>query len=250
VITIKTATEVEKMRIAGQITAGALSKVRDMLAPGVTTMALDTAARSYIEKHGATPSFLGYRDFPYSITVSINEEVIHGLPSSRKLMEGDIVGIDIGAFKDGYHGDMCRTFAIGKITPEAQRLIDVTRQSYFEGIKHARVGYRLHDITRAIQSYAEAAGYSVVRDYIGHGIGRNLHEDPDIPNAGAKGRGPALAKGMTLAVEPMINAGRFEVYTRGDNWTVVTKDGQLSAHYENTILVTDEEPLCLTLFDD
>lgn len=246
-ITIKAAAEIEKMRAAGKIAVGALEVMRELIAPGITTKALDKAARTYIEKCGAKPSFLGYRNFPASTTISVNSQVIHGVPGSYRLTEGDIVSVDVGAFKDGYHGDVCRTFTVGKVNPAAQRLINVTRECFFEGLKFARAGGRLHDISSAIQRHAESAGYSVVREYIGHGVGRNLHEPPDVPNFKPKGRGPVLSPGMTFAVEPMVNAGGHEIRILDDGWTVVTQDGSLSAHYENTVLITQGGPELLTV---
>jgi methionyl aminopeptidase len=250
VITIKTAAEIAKMREAGKIAAGALAKVRELMVPGVTTRSLDRAARAFIEKHGAEPSFLGYKGFPASITVSVNNEVIHGVPGERKLLNGDIVAVDVGAYKNGYHGDICRTFPVGKVAPETQRLLDVTKESFYQGLKFARAGCRLYEISGAIQQYAEGAGFSVVREYIGHGVGRKLHEAPDVPNYKPKGRGPKLAPGMTLAIEPMVNEGGAEVRILNDAWTVITVDGKLSAHYENTVLITAGEPELLTILDD
>jgi methionyl aminopeptidase len=193
---------------------------------------------------------LGYKQFPASVTISVNDEVIHGIPGERKLLSGDIVAVDVGAYKNGYHGDICRTFAVGDIGPEAKRLIHVTKECFFEGLKFARAGARLYDISAAIQRHVEGAGFSVVREYIGHGVGRKLHEAPDVPNYKQKGRGALLIPGMTLAIEPMVNAGTHEVRTLPDGWTVVTKDGALSAHYENTVLITDGEPELLTVFYD
>ena len=234
------------MRKAGHITALALKAAEAVIRPGVTTLEIDHAVRKAIADAGAKPSFLGYGGFPASACVSINEEVIHGIPSNRKVHEGDIVKIDVGAFIDGFHGDSARTFPVGKISDEAQKLIDVTRQSFYEGIKYARVGYRVSDISHAIQEYAERHGYGVVRQYVGHGIGAKLHEDPEVPNFGQPGHGPRLLPGMTLAIEPMINAGTHEVDVLKDQWTVVTRDKSLSAHYEHTILITNGAPELLT----
>ena len=248
-ITIKSVTDIEKMRVAGRIAAGALAEAERFVSVGVTTKEIDRAVKSFIKKNGAVPSFLGYNGYPASATVSVNEEVIHGIPGSKKLKNGDIVSVDVGALYDGYHGDAARTFIVGTASPLAQRLVDVTRECFFEGLKFARAGVRLYEISAAIQKCAEAAGFSVVRDYVGHGIGRKLHEPPDVPNffPGGKGRGPILSQGMTLAIEPMVNAGSCEVFVRGDGWTVVTEDGNLSAHYENTVLITKDEPELLTI---
>lgn len=216
--------------------------------PGVTTMEMNNMAAEVIKSHGATASFLGYRGFPYSICASVNEQVVHGFSGKRKLKEGDIFSVDVGAILDGWHGDAARTFFIGEVDPAVQRLVRVTRQSFYEGLRHARVGNRLYDISAAIQDYAEGHGYGVVRDLTGHGIGRSMHEPPDVPNfRPGNSRGLRLEAGMTLAIEPMINLGGPEVRVLSDGWTVVTKDGKPSAHYENTIAITDGEPLILTL---
>ena len=247
-ITIKSKSEIEKMRIAGKITGDALKLVEKHIRPGVSTAELDKIAYDFIKKQGATPSFLNYNGFPGSICASPNSWVVHGIPSKNIILkEGDIISIDMGACKDGYHGDAARTYAVGKISEEAQRLIDVTRQSFFEGIKHATHGAKLGDVSAAIQEYVEKHGYSVVRDLVGHGIGRNLHEDPSVPNFGRYGKGVKLAQGMTIAVEPMVNEGEYDVLVLDDDWTVVTEDGSLSAHYENTILITRGECEILTL---
>lgn len=247
-ITIKSRTEIEKMRVAGKITADALKLVEQHIKPGVSTAYLDKIARDFILSKGATPSFLHYNGFPASICASPNDWVVHGIPSKDVILaEGDIISIDMGACKDGYHGDAARTYPVGKISDEAQRLIDVTKQSFFEGIKHAVHGAKLGDVSAAIQEYVEAHGYSVVRDLVGHGIGKNMHEDPNVPNFGHKGKGLKLASGMTLAIEPMVNAGDYGVCVLDDDWTVVTEDGSLSAHYENTILIKQGECEILTL---
>lgn len=247
-ITIKSRSEIEKMRVAGKLTGDALKLVEQHIRPGVTTWELDKLAYDFIKKHGATPSFLHYNGFPASICASPNSSVVHGIPSKNVvLQEGDIISIDMGVCKDGYHGDAARTFAVGKISAEAQRLIDVTKQSFFEGIKHATHGAKLGDVSAAIQEYVESNGYSVVRDLVGHGIGKNMHEDPNVPNYGHKGKGLKLAQGMTLAIEPMVNAGDWEVVVLDDDWTVETADGSLSAHYENTVLITKGECEILTL---
>lgn len=247
-VTIKSKAEVEKMRVAGKITADALREVEKYIKPGVSTWELDKIAYNFIKKQGAAPSFLHYNGFPASICASPNSYVVHGIPSKNVILkEGDIISIDMGAMKDGYHGDAARTYAVGKISPEAQRLIDVTKQSFFEGIKYATHGAKLGDVSSAIQEYVENHGYSVVRDLVGHGIGKNMHEDPNVPNFGHKGKGLKLAAGMTLAIEPMVNEGKFDVVVLDDDWTVETEDGSLSAHYENTILITKGECEILTL---
>lgn len=247
-ITIKSKSEIEKMRAAGKITGDALKLIEKHIKPGVTTAELDKIAFDFIKKQGATPSFLNYNGFPGSICASPNSQVVHGIPSKNvTLKEGDIISIDMGAYKDGYHSDAARTFPVGKISPEAQRLIDVTRQSFYEGIKYATHGAKLGDVSAAIQEYVENNGYSVVRDLVGHGIGKNLHEDPSVPNYGRKGKGVKLAQGMTLAIEPMVNEGEYDVVVWDDDWTVETADGSLSAHYENTVLITKGECEILTL---
>ncbi len=246
-IKIKSQKEIELMRRAGKITAAARALAGEMVTPGVTTREIDKAVHDFILKQGAIPTFLGYGGYPASVCVSVNDEVIHGIPGSRKLREGDVVSIDVGATKDGYVGDCAATFIAGKGSPEAERLIEVTKQSFFEGIKYARVGYRVSDIGNAVQRYVEANGFSVVRDYVGHGVGSVMHESPEVPNFGKPGRGPRLMAGMTIAVEPMVTAGSYEVKVLGDDWTVVTRDGSLAAHYENTILITNSDPEILTV---
>ena len=245
-ITLKSAHEIDLMRRAGKITAAARALAGEMVKPGVTTQEIDKAVEQFIRKQGATPSFLHLYGYPASICISVNDEVIHGIPGKRVLQEGDIVSIDVGACVEGFHGDCCATFACGTITPEARRLIDVTRQSFFEGIRWAREGYRVGDISAAIQTYVESNGYSIVREYVGHGVGSAMHESPEVPNFGRSGRGPRLLRGMTLAIEPMVNAGGAAIRQLSDGWTVKTLDGRLSAHYENTILITDGEPEILT----
>lgn len=245
-ISIKSPREIELMRKAGAVTAQARALAGSMVRPGVTTLEIDHAVRDFIRSHGAEPSFLGYGGFTGSACVSVNEVVIHGIPDHRKLKEGDIVSVDVGAYLDGFHGDCCGTFACGSITPEARRLIDVTRQSFFEGLAMARSGNRVSDISHAVQQYVEQNGYSVVRDFVGHGIGAKLHEAPEVPNFGPAGHGPRLLPGMVIAVEPMVNAGGWEVRVLKDGWTTVSADGSLAAHYENTILITDGEPELLT----
>ena len=246
-ITLKSAHEIEAMRLAGRITAAARALAGEMVRPGVTTQEIDSAVEHFIRKEGAVPSFLHYNGFPASACISINDEVIHGIPSKKRVLkEGDIVSVDVGAVIGGFHGDCAATFACGKISEEAQRLIDVTRQSFFEGIKFAKQGYRVQDISAAVQAYAEENGFSIVREFVGHGVGAALHESPEVPNYGQRGRGPRLLKGMTLAIEPMVNAGAAAILQLSDGWTVKTQDGKLSAHYENTILITDGEPEILT----
>lgn len=246
-IFIKSADEIKKMRESGAIVGGALALLSRMISPNVTTLELDKAAEEFIRSHGATPSFLGYNGFPKSVCISINEEVIHGIPGKRRLCEGDIVSVDIGAYKDGFHGDAARTFACGNISELGQRLIDVTKQCFFEGLKFACEGCRVVDISRAIQTYVESNGFSIVRDFIGHGVGKDLHESPEIPNYVSKLRGPTLRTGMTIAVEPMVTAGGYAVKRLADDWTIVSKDGSLSAHYENSILINGDSPELLTV---
>ena len=235
------------MTVAGRITGEALALAGEMVREGVTTKQLDEKIRHHIEKCGARPSFLGYGGFPASACISVNNEVIHGIPGSRVLQEGDIVKIDVGAYIGGFHGDSANTFTVGKVSGEAQRLIDVTRESFYRGIEAAgKEGARLGDIGHAIQSYVEANGFSVVKKYVGHGVGHDLHEDPNVPNFGTAGRGVRLCRGMVFAVEPMVNVGGCEVLERPDKWTVVTKDGSLSAHYEHTVALTGDGVLLLT----
>jgi len=245
-ILVKSSTEIEYMRESGKIVAEVHSVLKDMIKPGITTKELDEIAERIILEHGALPAFKGYGGFPATICASVNEEVVHGIPGDRMLREGDIISIDVGALKNGYYGDSAKTYPVGKISAKAEKLIRVTRESFYEGLKFCKVGYRLSDVSHAIQMHVEAEGFSVVRDYVGHGIGASLHEDPQIPNYGPAGKGPRLSTGMVLAIEPMINAGRFSVRVLGDNWTVVTADGSLSAHYEHTIAITDEDPIILT----
>ena len=234
------------MRRAGQITAAARALAGKMVRPGVTTLEIDTAVRKFIESQGATPSFLGYGGFPASACISVNDEVIHGIPSNQVLKEGDIVSVDVGAFIGGFHGDCAGTYPCGQVSDEAMRLIRVTQESFFEGMKYAREGYRLSDISAAVQAYVESNGFSIVREYVGHGIGRRMHEPPEVPNYGNPGHGPRLLRGMTLAVEPMVNAGSAAIKQMADGWTVKTADGKNAAHYENTILITAGEPELLT----
>lgn len=245
-ITIKTQEQIEKMRIAGGILIDLIDILEEMIKPGITTGELDKVAEDFIRSRGAVPSFLGYGGFPNTLCTSVNEEIVHGIPGSRKLKNGDIISIDMGSYINGYHGDCARTYGVGEISEESQKLIDVTRQSFFEGIKFAKAGNHLYEISAAVQDYAESFGFGVVRDYVGHGIGRNMHEDPSIPNYRQIGRGPKLQKGMVIAVEPMITAGSYKCRVLKDGWTAVTRDGSNAAHYENTVLITDGEPELLT----
>jgi len=246
-ITIKNERELESMRQACKITAAARALAGEMVRPGVSTKAIDQAVHDYIVAQGAKPSFLGYHGFPASACISVNSTVIHGIPGGYTLKEGDIVSIDVGAYYKGFHGDCAATFACGAISAEAQRLIDVTKQSFFEGIRFAKKGNRVQDISRAVQAHVESNGFSVVRSFVGHGVGRQLHEEPEVPNFVSSYRGPRLLPGMTIAVEPMVNAGSYDVKVLKDGWTTVTSDGKLSAHYENTVLITDGEPEILTV---
>lgn len=245
-ITCKTDRELQYMREAGLVIAKTFTMLREIIEPGITTGELDKRVEEFIVSEGARPAFKGLYGFPASICASVNEEVVHGIPGLRKLENGDIISIDIGTEINGYFGDAARTFPVGNISEEAAELLKVTEAALFAGINMAVLGNRLSDISHAVQSYAESRGFSVVRDYVGHGIGRAMHEDPQVPNFGRPGRGPRLQAGMTLAIEPMINIGTFEVETLQDNWTVVTKDRKLSAHFENTIAITDQGPLILT----
>ena len=248
-VTIKSPREIELMREAGRILAQVHDELGKIVRPGISTYEIDKEGEKMIRDFGCIPSFLNYNGYPASICVSVNEEVVHGIPSRKRVLkDGDIVSLDAGVIYKGYHSDAARTHAVGNITPAAAKLIEVTKQSFFEGIKYAKAGNYLHDISNAIGRYAESFGYGVVRDLVGHGIGTHLHEDPQIPNYRQKSRGIRLAEGMTLAVEPMINAGTYKVCWLDDDWTVVTKDGALSAHYENTVLITGDgcEILSLT----
>ncbi len=246
-INLKSSEELRLMREAGRIAAIARAVGGEHCKEGVTTAQIDAVIRKTITSMGAVPSFLNLYGFPASACISVNEEVIHGIPSDRVLKNGDIVKIDVGAFYKGYHGDCAATFAVGDISEEAKKLIEVTRQSFFQGLQAAeREGARLGDIGNAIQTYVESFGYSVVRDFVGHGIGKKVHEDPEVPNYGRAGRGIRLCSGMTLAIEPMINAGAYPVHTLSNEWTVVTADGKLSSHFENTIALTDNGAVILT----
>lgn len=247
-VTIKTSKEIELMREAGKILAIVHEELGKFIQPGISTLDIDKKGEEIIRSYHCIPSFLNYNGYPASICVSVNDEVVHGIPNaSRILQEGDIVSLDAGVIYNGYHSDAARTHSVGEISQDAQKLIDVTKQSFFEGMKFAKAGNHLHDISKAIQEYVEKNGCSVVRDLVGHGIGEHLHEDPEIPNFKPKGRGIKLVEGMTLAIEPMVNLGAYDVWWLEDDWTVVTQDGSLSAHYENTILITKEEPEILSI---
>ncbi|MBR2906654.1 MAG: type I methionyl aminopeptidase [Clostridia bacterium] len=250
-IQIKNSAQIKAMQEAGRITGEALLAARERVKEGVSTKELDDVIRHYIERAGAKPSFLGYGGFPASACISINDEVIHGIPSKKRyLEEGDLVKIDVGAFYKGFHGDSARTIPVGKVSEEAMRLIEVTRNSFFEGVRMLTAGNRIGDVGSAIETCVLKAGFSVVRKYIGHGVGHALHESPDVPNYGTPGRGVRICNGMTLAIEPMVNIGAPEVYELSDGWTVKTTDHSLSAHYENTVAVTSEGVLIMTLVDD
>ena len=248
-IYLKSNAEIATMRENGKILIEVFKKLKGMIKAGITTKDIDTEVESVIYSHSAVPTFKGYRGFPAATCVALNEEVVHGIPGAVTLKEGDIIGVDVGVFKNGFHVDAARTYAVGVISAEAQRLMNVTRESFFEGVKQAKIGNRISDISAAVQRHVEAAGFGVVRALFGHGIGRSLHEKPDVPNFGMPGRGPKIRAGMVLAVEPMVSQSDFRVITKPDGWTVVTKDGKLSAHYENTFAVTKEGPLMLTLED-
>lgn len=246
-IIIKSEEEIRLMKEAGAVTALILENLADIIEPGISTDKIDNFVEEIIARHGMIPAFKGYHDYPASVCVSINDEVVHGIPSGeRKLKEGDIVSIDVGTIHKGYYSDAARTYPVGKIDEEAARLIAVTEESFYEGLKFCKEGNRLSDMSHAIQQYVENNGFSVVRDYVGHGIGKMMHEDPQIPNYGVPGRGPRLAAGMAFAIEPMVNEGGWQVKILPDNWTVKTQDGKRSAHYENTVVITKEEPLLLT----
>lgn len=247
-IIIKNKQEIEYMRLAGKVVAETLAKVEEAVKPGITTMELDRIAEDYITRCGAKPSFKGYYGFPASVCASVNNEVVHGIPSDKVVLEeGDIISIDCGAILNGYHGDAARTLPVGRISEGTQKLIDVTKEGFFKGAEKAIVGNRLTDISFAVQQYVEQFGYSVVRDYVGHGIGRDMHEDPEVPNFGRPGRGPKLVEGMVLAIEPMVNIGSYHVDVEENQWTVVTRDNSLSAHYENTVAILENGPEILTL---
>lgn len=248
-VKIKSESQIVRMREVGKIVAYTHEVLKAHIKPGITTLELDRIAENEIRKYNAEPAFKGYGGFPASICTSINEQVVHGIPNSYALKEGDIISIDIGAYKDNFYGDSAKTHGVGKISDQAQKLLDVTKRSFYEGLKYCKEGYRLSDISHAIQSFVEVNGFSIVRDYVGHGIGTALHEDPQVPNYGLPGRGLRLAKGMVLAIEPMVNAGDYQVKTLSDDWTVVTIDGQYSAHYEHSVAITDDEPVLLTSMD-
>ena len=250
-ITIKSPRELDLMREAGKVVASAKQAVKDAIRPGVTSMEMDAVAEEVIRKHCAIPSFKGYKPtpskpFPATICFSFNEEIVHGIPGNRKIKSGDIVSVDFGAIVEGFHGDSAFTIAVGEVSEETERLISATKIALEKGISEAKEGARLTDISHAVQSYAEAEGFSVVREYVGHGIGRSLHEEPQVPNYGKPGRGPKLKVGMTLAIEPMLNVGTWQTKALDDGWTVVTADGELSGHYEHTIAVTENGPEILT----
>ena len=246
-ISVKNERELVIMRKACKITAAARALAGEMVRPGVTTKQIDKAVYEFILSQGAKPTFLGYGGFPASTCISINEVVIHGIPGNRVLKEGDIVSVDVGATWGGFTGDCAATFACGAISPTAQKLITVTEQSFYEGIKFARQGNRISDIGHAVQTYVESHGFGVVRAFVGHGVGEKMHEEPEVPNYGSPGRGPRMVKGMTLAIEPMVTQGTYDVRVLKDGWTTVTADGKLAAHYENSILITDGEPVILTV---
>ena len=245
-IILKSPSEIELMRTAGGVIAECLDLAQKAIAPGLRLADLDAEIEALMVARGGKPSFLGYIGYPKATCISVNEEVVHGIPGPRQLREGDIVGLDVGVQIRGYHADAARTFAVGRISPAARRLMQVTREALEKGIEQARVGNRLSDISHAVQSHAEAAGFSVVRTLVGHGIGQALHEKPQVPNYGPPGLGPRLRSGMVLALEPMVNAGTADVYTKADRWTIVTADGSLSAHYEQTVAITDNGPDVLT----
>jgi len=246
-MTLKSQREIAFMRKAGKITRGALVAAQQAIRPGVTTAEIDKVVEDYILSQGAVPSCKGFEGYPCATCISVNDQIVHGIPGDLVIKEGDIVSVDVCAGIDGYHGDAARTFPVGRISADAQRLIDITRQSFYEGIAFAKQGMRIGDIAYAVQSFVEAAGYSIVRELTGHGIGTSIHEAPEVPNYGVAGRGQRLLAGMTICVEPMVNAGSRKVKFMPDGWTVVTADGAYSAHYENTIAITDGEPEILTV---
>jgi methionyl aminopeptidase len=249
-IMLKSEREIDVMAAASRIVAQTLSELRALTRPGITTLELDEAAETTIRHLGGVPAFKGYRNFPRTLCISVNEEVVHGIPSRRRLQEGDIVGLDLGAIVEGYYGDAAVTVPVGAVTEAARRLMQVTQQALYDGIAQARVGNRLSDISHAVQQRAESAGFSVVTDFVGHGIGRQLHEEPQIPNFGPPGQGPRLRPGMVLAIEPMVNMGGSAVKVLSDRWTVVTQDGSWSAHFEHTIAIGEEGPRVLTAWDN
>ena len=247
-ISIKSSKQIDKMRESCKLTKELFLILEDKIKPGITTKELDTIAYNFYKKHGATPNFLNYNGYPATICASVNDEVVHGIPSNKiVLRDGDIISIDMGCILDGWHSDAARTFGVGKITDEAQKLIDDTKESFFKGIEVIKHGVKLGDVSHTIETFLEERGYGVVRDLVGHGIGRELHESPEVPNFGAAGKGVRLAQGMTLAIEPMVTAGDYHVAVLDDDWTVVTRDGSLAAHYENTVVVTRDGCEILTL---
>lgn len=245
-VILKQPDEIDKARVSNRIVAEALSVLREKVRPGVTTRDLDKIAEGVAEKRGAKPAFKGYRGYPYSLCTSVNEEVVHGMPSNRVLVEGDIIGLDFGVYYQGLYGDAAITLPVGRVSEQAARLMQVTQQSLYSAIDQACDGNRLGDISAAVQETAETAGYSIVRDFVGHGIGKSMHEEPQIPNFGKKGRGIELKKGMILAIEPMVNAGKYRVRILSDGWTVITEDGSLSAHFEHSVAITDNGPEILS----
>jgi methionyl aminopeptidase len=248
-VIFKSQDEIDKIRRASKIVAKTLAVLETHVQPGITTRELDSIAESEIRKAGAVPAFKGYRGFPATLCVSVNEEVVHGIPSNRTLKEGDIVGLDLGCIVEGFYGDAARTYAVANITPAARRLLDITEESLMIGIDQARPGNRIGDIGYAVQAHAESHGYSVVRDFVGHGIGRSLHEDPQIPNYGNRGQGPRIKAGMVLAIEPMVCQGRADVMVLSDNWTAVTRDRSLAAHFEHSVAITEDGPVILSQLD-
>ena len=251
-ITIKSAADIEKMDVAGRIVEDTLNLLAQSAEIGMTTAELDDIAVAFIKSRGAEASFLNYNGYPRSICTSVNEQVVHGIPGKYRLKDGDILSLDVGAYKDGFHGDAARTVLIGTVPEDVQKLVRVTKECFFEGIRFAKPGYRISDVAKAVQQHAERNGYGVVRELVGHGIGRRMHEDPEVPNYwddSRFGRGVRLEAGMTIAVEPMINMGTARVYQLDDGWTVITADGKPSAHYENTVLITEGEPRLLTLHE-
>lgn len=246
-IVIKSHNEIQIMREAAKVTAHILEMMHDVIKPGITTAEIDRIAEKEIRKYNMIPAFKGYGGFPASVCTSVNEQIVHGIPSNRKLKEGDIISLDTGTIYKGYYSDAARTYPVGEIPPEAEKLIRVTKESFFEGLKFCKPGYRLGDVSHAIQSHVERNGFSVVKDFVGHGIGNKMHEAPQIPNFGSAGRGPRLAEGMTFAIEPMVNQGTDRMRVLDDEWTAVSLDGSLSAHYENTVVITAGEPEILTL---
>jgi len=248
-IYLKTDEEIELMRVSNLIVSRTLAEIAKNIKPGVTTLQLDKIADTFIRDHGAVPTFLGYEGFPNSLCISVNDQVVHGVPSDYELKEGDIVSVDCGAEKDGFHGDSCYTFCVGEVSEEVQKLLKTTKEALYEGIKNAVEGKRVGDISYAIQTYCEDRGYSVVRKMVGHGIGREMHEDPEVPNFGKRGNGPKLKSGMTLAIEPMINLGKHDIYIEQDGWTTRTRDKKPSAHFEHTVVIRKGQADILSTFE-